>query len=432
MTVSATRPDPDQGSVEAQVARIIEQAQAEGLQLTGAGGLLPGMIKRAVEAALHAEMTDHLGYERHAAEGRGSGNSRNGLTGKTVQTTAGPVDLDVPRDRNGTFDPITVPKGTRRLTDFDDMIISLYAKGMTTRDIAEHLTATYGASVSHETIANITDAINEQVKEWRNRPLDEVYPIMYVDAIRLRIRDGGAVRIKACHLAVGVDVDGVKRVLGMWIEANEGARFWMQVMTELRNRGVKDVLIVCCDGLPGLPEAIGSVWPKAIVQTCVVHLIRNSMRYASWKDRKAIAAGLRPIYTAATVESAEIALETFADSDVGKRSPAVVDAWRRAWNEFVPFLDMPAAIRRVVYTTNAIESINYQLRKVSKTRGQFPNDDAAYKLLYLAICDIEVRITTRGGNKEKKLLQRGSNTQHWKEALNQLAIIYPGRLPEAI
>jgi len=418
--------------VEAQVARIIEQAQAEGLQLTGAGGLLPDMIKRAVEAALHAEMTDHLGYERHAAEGRGSGNSRNGLTGKTVQTTAGPVDLDVPRDRNGTFDPITVPKGTRRLTDFDDMIISLYAKGMTTRDIAEHLTATYGASVSHETIANITDAINEQVKEWRNRPLDEVYPIMYVDAIRLRIRDGGAVRIKACHLAVGVDVDGVKRVLGMWIEANEGARFWMQVMTELRNRGVKDVLIVCCDGLPGLPEAIGSVWPKAIVQTCVVHLIRNSMRYASWKDRKAIAAGLRPIYTAATVESAEIALETFADSDVGKRSPAVVDAWRRAWNEFVPFLDMPAAIRRVVYTTNAIESINYQLRKVSKTRGQFPNDDAAYKLLYLAICDIEVRITTRGGNKEKKLLQRGSNTQHWKEALNQLAIIYPGRLPEAI
>jgi len=286
--------------------------------------------------------------------------------------------------------------------------------------------------VSHETIANITDAINEQVKEWRNRPLDEVYPIVYVDAIRLRIRDGGAVRIKACHLAVGVDVDGVKRVLGMWIEQSEGARFWTQVMTELRNRGVKDVLIVACDGLAGLPEAIASVWPQAIVQTCVVHLIRNSMRYASWKDRKTIAAGLRPIYTAATVEAAEMALEAFADSDVGKGSPAVVDAWRRAWNEFVPFLDMPAEIRRVVYTTNAIESINYQLRKVSKTRGQFPNDEAAYKLLYLAICDIEVRTTTRGGNKEKKLLQRGSNTQHWKEALNHLAIIYPGRLPEAI
>ena len=432
MNVNTTRHDPETGSVEAQVARIIEQAQAEGLQLTGAGGLLPDMIKQAVEAALQVEMTDHLGYDKHAIEGRGSGNSRNGLTGKTVQTTAGPVDLDVPRDRNGTFDPVTVPKGTRRLTDFDDMIISLYAKGMTTRDIAEHLTATYGASVSHETIANITDAINEQVKEWRNRPLDEVYPIVYVDAIRLRIRDGGAVRIKACHLAVGVDVDGIKRVLGMWIEQTEGARFWLQVMTELRNRGIKDVLIVACDGLPGLPEAIASVWPQAVVQTCVVHLIRNSMRYASWKDRKSIAAGLKPIYTAPTVEAAEQALEAFAASDVGKGSPAVVDAWRRAWNEFVPFLDMPPEIRKVVYTTNAIESINYQLRKVSKTRGQFPNDEAAYKLLYLAICDIEVRTTTRGGNKEKKLLQRGSNTQHWKQALNQLAIIYPGRLPEAI
>ncbi len=432
MTVKSTESSPEEGSVEVQVARIIEQAQAEGLQLTGAGGLLPDMIKQAVEAALRVEMTDHLGYEKHAALGRGSGNSRNGTTGKTVQTTAGPVDLEVPRDRNGTFDPVTVPKGTRRLTDFDDMIISLYAKGMTTRDIAEHLEATYGASVSHETIANITDAINEQVKEWRNRPLDEVYPIVYIDAIRLRIRDGGAVRIKACHLAVGVDVDGVKRVLGMWIEANEGARFWMQVMTELRNRGVKDVLIVACDGLPGLPEAIGAIWPKAVVQTCVVHLIRNSMRYASWKDRKDIAAGLRPIYTAATVQAAEDALEAFAASEVGLRSPAVVDAWRRAWNEFVPFLDMPPEIRRVVYTTNTIESINYQLRKVSKTRGQFPNDEAAYKLLYLAICDIEVRTTTRGGNKPKKLLQRGANTQHWKEALNQLAIIYPGRLPEAI
>ena len=305
VNANTTSPDPDAGSVEAQVARIIEQAQAEGLHLTGAGGLLPDMIKQAVEAALQAEMTDHLGYDKHAAQGRGSGNSRNGSTQKTVQTTTGPLDLEVPRDRNGSFDPVTVPKGTRRLTDFDDMIISLYAKGMTTRDIAEHIQATYGASVSHETIANITDAINEQVKEWRNRPLDEVYPIVYVDAIRLRIRDGGAVRIKACHLAVGVDVDGIKRVLGMWIEQTEGARFWMQVMTELRNRSIKDVLIVACDGLPGLPEAIASVWPQAVVQTCVVHLIRNSMRYASWKDRKAIAAGLKPIYTAATVEAAE-------------------------------------------------------------------------------------------------------------------------------
>ena len=421
------------GSVDAQIARIIEQAQEQGLQLTGEGGLLPDMIKQAVEAALHVEMADHLGYDRHALEGRGSGNSRNGVTGKTVQTTAGPVPLEVPRDRNGTFDPITVPKGVRRLTDFDDMILSLFAKGMTTRDIAEHLMVTYGASVSHETIANITDAINEVVKEWRTRPLDEVYPIMYIDAIRLRIRDGGAVRIKACHIAIGVDVDGIKRVLGMWIEQTEGARFWAGVLTELRNRGVQDVLIVCCDGLTGLPEAIAAAWPKAIVQTCVVHLIRNSMRYASWKDRKAIAAGLRPIYTAATVQAAEQALEAFAASAVGMRSPAVIDVWRRAWTEFIPFLDLPPDIRRVVYTTNVIESMNYQLRKVTKTRGQFPNDEAAYKLLYLAICDIEVRTTSRGGKpKNPSITQRGSNTQGWKNALNHFAIIYPGRLPEAI
>jgi len=419
--------------VDEQIARIIEQAQEQGLQLTGEGGLLPDMIKAAVEAALRAEMADHLGYDRHDRVGRGSGNSRNGLTAKTVQTTAGPVGLEVPRDRNGTFDPVTVPKGVRRLNDFDDMIMSLFAKGMTTRDIAEHLKVTYGAAVSHETIANITDAINEVVKEWRARPLDEVYPIMYIDAIRLRIRDGGAVRMKACHIAIGVDIDGSKQVLGMWIEQTEGARFWAGVLTELRNRGVKDVLIVCCDGLTGLPDAIGVAWPKAIVQTCVVHLIRNSMRYATWKDRKVIAAGLRPIYTAATAQAAEQALEAFAVSAVGARNPAVADVWRRSWNEFIPFLDLPPEIRRVIYTTNAIESMNYQLRKVTKTRGQFPNDEAAYKLLYLGICDIENRTISRGGKpKNPSITQRGSNTVGWKTALNHFAIIYPGRLPEGI
>ena len=419
--------------VDEQIARIIEQAQEQGLQLTGEGGLLPDMIKAAVEAALRAEMADHLGYDRHDRVGRGSGNSRNGLTAKTVQTTAGPVGLEVLRDRNGTFDPVTVPKGVRRLNDFDDMIMSLFAKGMTTRDIAEHLKVTYGAAVSHETIANITDAINEVVKEWRARPLDEVYPIMYIDAIRLRIRDGGAVRMKACHIAIGVDIDGVKRVLGMWIEQTEGARFWAGVLTELRNRGVKDVLIVCCDGLTGLPDAIATAWPKAIVQTCVVHLIRDSMRYATWKDRKVIAAGLRPIYTAATAQAAEQALEAFAVSAVGARNPAVADVWRRSWNEFIPFLDLPPEIRRVIYTTNAIESMNYQLHKVKKTRGQFPNDEAAYKLLYLGICDIENRTISRGGKpKNPSVTQRGSNTVGWKTALNHFAIIYPGRLPEGI
>lgn len=423
-------PEPLGGGIDADIARIIERAQAEGLQLTGEGGLLPGMIKRAVEAAMNAEMTDHLGYERYSVEGRGSGNSRNGTTSATVQTTAGPVSLDRPRDRNGDFDSVVVPKGTRRISEFDDMVLSLFAKGMTDRDIAEHLEITYGAKVSHETIANITDSVVEQVKQWRNRPLEEVYPILYIDAIRLRIRDGGTVRIKACHLAVGVDLEGRKRVLGMWIEATEGARFWSGVLTELRNRGVKDVLIVCCDGLTGLPEAIAATWPKAVVQTCVVHLIRNCMRYASWQDRKAIAAMLRPIYTAPTLEAAEQALDAFADSNPGKRCPAAVQAWRRAWPEFIPFLELPTEIRRVVYTTNAIESINYQLRKVTKNRGQFPSDEAAYKLLYLAICDIEGRTTHRGGGREKKLLTRGASSQHWKQALNQFALIYPGRLPD--
>lgn len=254
--------------LDAEIDRIIEQAQSEGLQLTGEGGLLGGMIKKAVESAMNAEMTGHLGYEKHAVEGNGSGNSRNGTTSTRVHTNVGQVDIDRPRDRNGEFDSVVLPKGTRRLGEFDDMVLSLFAKGMTTRDIAEHLQITYGATVSHETIANITDAINETVKEWRSRPLDERYPIMYIDAIRLRIRDSGQVRVKACHLAVGVDMEGHKRVLGMWIEQNEGAKFRAGVLTELRNRGVRDVLIVCCDGLTGLPDAIAATWPAATVQTC--------------------------------------------------------------------------------------------------------------------------------------------------------------------
>jgi putative transposase len=416
-----------------EVARLVEQAQFEGVQLTGEDGLLPEMIRQAVEAALQGELTSHLGYERYAVEGRGSGNSRNGSTAKTVQTAAGPAQVSVPRDRAGTFEPVTVPKGARRFTEFDDLVIGLYAKGLTTRDIAEWLEQTYGAKISHETVANITDSVNELVKAWRSRPLDEVYPILYIDAIRVRVRDGGAVRIKACHLAVGVDVEGRKRVLGMWIEQTEGARFWLGVLTELRNRGLRDVLILCCDGLTGLPDVVAQVWPDTIVQTCVVHLIRNSMRYASWKDRKVIAAALRPVYAAATVEAAEQALEDFAGSPLGARCPAVVDVWRRAWTEFVPFLDLPAEIRRVVYTTNAIESINYQLRKVSKTRGQFPTDDAVYKILYLAVCDIESRDKSRGGDaKKKSILSRGSTTHGWTAALNQLEILFPGRLPAQI
>lgn len=419
-------------SADASVAEAIDviaaAAQADGVALTGKEGLIGELIKKAVEAAMAAEMTAHLGYERHDRAGHGSGNSRNGTNPTTVHTTAGPVELDRPRDREGSFDSVIVPKGTRRLGEFDQMVLSLYAKGMSTRDIAEHLEATYGAVLSHETISNITDSISDVVKQWRNRPLDSVYPIMYIDAIRLKIRDGGQVRTKACHLAVGVDIDGRKQVLGMWIENTEGAKFWAGVLTELRNRGVADVLVVCCDGLKGLPEAIAATWPQATVQTCVVHLIRNAMRYASWKDRKAIAAAIRPIYTAPTLEAAEEAMDAFADSVPGRKCPAAVDTFRRAWNEFIPFLELPGEIRRVVYTTNAIESINYQLRKVTKARGQFPGDDAAYKLLYLAITDIEGRTKHRGGGRKKTLLTRGAGTHHWTAALNQFALHYPGRL----
>lgn len=418
--------------LDAEVDLIIEKARAEGLQLTGQGGLLPGMIKKAVESAMNAEMTQHLGYEKHAVDGHGSGNSRNGSTTSTVHTNVGPVGLDKPRDRNGEFDSTVVPKGTRRLGEFDDMVLSLFAKGMTTRDIAEHLKLTYDADISHETISNITDAINQTVLEWRNRPLEEVYPILFIDAIRLRVRAGGQVKIKACHLAVGVDMDGRKRVLGMWIEQTEGAKFWAGVLTELRNRGIADVLIVCCDGLTGLPDAIAATWPKAKVQTCVVHLIRNAMRYASWKDRKAIATMLRPIYTAPTLEAAEQGLDAFASSEAGQRCPAAVEVIKRAWQEFIPFLELPAEIRRVVYTTNAIESMNYQLRKVTKNRGQFPSDEAAYKILYLAICDIEARTTSRGGGREKKLLMRGAASHHWTAALNQFELHFPGRLPAGL
>ena len=420
--------DPEVASA---IEVITTAAQADGVALTGKDGLLGELIKKAVEAAMTSEMTAHLGYAKHAAAGRGSGNSRNGTSATTVQSTAGPIEVDRPRDREGTFDSAIVPKGTRRLDEFDDMVLSLYAKGLSVRDIAEHLEATYGAQLSHETISNITDAIVGEVKQWRNRPLDAVYPIMYIDAIRLRIRDGGQVHNKACHLAVGVDIDGRKRVLGMWIENNEGAKFWAGVLTELRNRGVRDVLIVCCDGLVGLPEAIAATWPQAKVQTCVVHLIRNAMRYASWKDRKAIATMLRPIYTAPTLQAAEMAMDAFADSEPGRKCPAAVDTFRRAWQEFIPFLELPEEIRRVVYTTNAIESINYQLRKVTKARGQFPGDDAAYKLLYLAIRDIEGRTKHRGGGRKKTLLTRGAGTHHWTAALNQFALHFPHRLDAA-
>lgn len=426
---------------DAWLDELVDRADQGGVQLTGPGGFLPEMIKAVLERGLAAELTGHLGYEVGDPAGRGSPNSRNGSTPKTVQTEVGAVPLEVPRDRQSTFEPRLVPKGERRLGGLDDMIISLYAGGMTIRDIQHHLSRTVGTELSHETISKITDAVLEEVKAWQSRPLEEIYPIVYFDALVVKVRDGHQVRNKAAHLAVGVDLDGIKHVLGIWVQASEGAKFWAGVCAELANRGVRDILIACCDGLTGFPEAIEATFPRTTVQTCVVHLIRASMRFVSYTDRKTISAGLRPIYTAPTVEAAETALLEFAESDLGQRNPAVVATWQNAWERFTPFLAFPPAVRKIIYTTNAIESLNYQLRKVIKNRGHFPNDDAVIKLLWLAIRDIEDKRARarakekgapRGQRKASGRLVEGAVTQAWRPALAGLLIAFPDRLDQHI
>ena len=317
---------------------VMDRVDTGGLTLTGEGGFLPEMIKAVLERGLQAELTDHLGYEKGDRAGRGSPNSRNGYTPKTLATEVGDIALDTPRDRVGSFEPRLVPKGARRAGGLDDMIVSLYAGGMTVRDIQHHLARTLGTELSHDTISNITDVVLEEVKAWQSRPLEEIYPIIYLDALVIKVRDGHQVRNKAAHIAVGVDLDGVKHVLGIWVQATEGAKFWAGVCAELRNRGVRDVLIVCCDGLTGFPEAIEATWPQATVQTCTVHLIRAAMRFVSYQDRKKVAAALRPIYTAPTAEAAETELLAFAESDLGNRYPATVATWENAWERFIPFL----------------------------------------------------------------------------------------------
>jgi putative transposase len=402
----------------AAVDALLADAEATGTPIDGSEGLLAQITKSVLERALDVEIADHLGYEHGDPAGHGSGNSRNGHGRKTVLTTAGPVDLEVPRDRNGTFDPQIVPKRKRRLGQVEDMILSLYARGMSTRDITDHLAEVYGATVSAATISRVTDVVADEIAAWQSRPVDPVYPILYIDAIRLKIRDGGVVANKAAHVVIGVDIDGIKQVLGIWIQQTEGAKFWHGVLTELRNRGCRDALFVCCDGLVGLPESIAAVWPQAVVQTCVVHLLRASMRYASYTDRKKMATALRPIYTAATEDAAKLALEDFR-AEWKLKSPGAVAVWDRAWTEFVPFLAFPVEIRKIIYTTNAIESLNYQLRKVTKARGSFPSDAAAMKLLYLAIRNIN----------QKRGSTPGSGTYRWTEALNAFAIQFPDRLP---
>jgi putative transposase len=417
--------------------QLMSKVDGDGLALTGEGGLLPELVKAVLERGLQAELTDHLGYEKGDPAGRGSANSRNGTSPKTLASVVGPVPLAVPRDRNGSFEPRLVPKGSRRAGGLDEMIISLYAGGMTVRDIQHHLARTLGTELSHDTISKVTDAVLEEVKAWQNRPLEEIYPIIYLDALMVKVRDGHQVRNKAAHLAVGVDLDGVKHVLGIWVQATEGAKFWAGVCAELRNRGVRDVLIVCCDGLTGFPEAIEATWPQSVVQTCTVHLIRAAMRFISYQDRKKVAAALKPIYTAPTIEAAHAELMAFADSDLGRRYPAAVQTWEHAWDRFIPFLAFPPEVRKIIYTTNAIESLNYQLRKIIKNRGHFPTDDAVIKLLWLAIRDIEDK-RARQRAKEKGLppsqrraparLVEGAVVQGWRQALGALTLHYPERL----
>lgn len=400
------------------VDALLADAEASGTPIDGPEGLLSQMTKAVLERALDVEMADHLGYEPGDPAGHGSGNSRNGHGRKTVLSTAGPVELEVPRDRNGSFDPVIVPKRKRRLGQVEDMILSLYSRGMSTRDITEHLGEVYGARVSAATISRVTDVVVDEIAAWQSRPVDPVYPILYIDAIRIKIRDGGVVANKAAHVVIGVDIDGIKQVLGIWIQQSEGAKFWHGVLTELRNRGCRDALFVCCDGLTGLAESIAAVWPAAVIQTCVVHLLRSCMRYASYTDRRKMATALKPIYTAPTEEAAKLSLEEFR-AQWRTKSPGAVAVWDRAWPEFVPFLAFPPEIRRIIYTTNAIESLNYQLRKVTKARGSFPSDAAAMKLLYLAIRNIN----------QKRGSTQGPGTYRWTEALNTFAIQFPDRLP---
>jgi transposase-like protein len=412
--------------------QIFEQIDAGDVPLGGDDGLLKGMLKAALERGLEVELTDHVGYERGDPEASLFPNSRNGTSSKTVSSEVGDVELAVPRDRNGSFTPRLVPRGARRLGGLDEMIISLYAGGMTVRDIQHHLASTIGTELSHETISKITDQVAEEVLIWQRRPLEALYPVIYLDALVVKVKDGAHVRNKAAHIAVGVDVDGIKHVLGIWVQTSEGAKFWAGVCAELANRGIKDVLIVCCDGLTGFPEAIEATWPHSTIQTCVVHLIRAAMRFVNWQDRRAVAAALKPIYQAADADTARIELEAFKASELGRKNPHTVAVFDNAWERFTPFL------RRVIYTTNSIESLNYQLRKIIKNRGHFPNDDAVIKLLWLAICTIEDKRARdrakeaglRRGAKRKAdgHLVEGQTTTSWKQALAQLALIHPDRI----
>jgi putative transposase len=381
--------------------------------MIGENGLLKQLTKALLERALQAEITGHLGYEKNDPAGNKSGNSRNGKSRKTLKGDFGKIELETPRDRNGTFEPKIVERHQTRWTGFDDKILSMYSRGMSTREIQGHLEEIYGVEVSPALISDVTSAVQEEVKIWQHRPLDARYPIVYLDALYVKMRDNGHVKNRAVYVAIGVNMEGSKEVLGLWSSDNEGAKLWLQVLTEIRNRGVEDIFIACVDGLKGFPEAIELLYPKAQVQLCIVHMVRHSLNFVSWKQRRLVAADLRTIYTAPTAEAAEVALEEFAGK-WDKSHPMISQVWRRNWERITPFFAFPGEIRKVIYTTNAVESLNMSLRKIIKTRGSFPNEEAALRLLWLAL-----------RNHSKKW----SFVQNWREALNRFQILWPERMP---
>jgi putative transposase len=383
-------------------------------EIVGPGGLLADLTRRLVERALSAELTDHLGYEPHQEPPGGTGNARNGTTPKTLVTEHGPVPIKAPRDRKGTFEPRLVRKGQRRFQGFDDKILALYARGLSTRDIEAHLQEIYGVKVGRDLISRVTDAVMDDVRGWQQRPLDDVYPVIFLDALVLKIREGGTVQRRACYLALGVTVEGDRDVLGLWFQETEGAKFWMQVLTDLKQRGVHDVLIACVDGLKGFPEAIEAIFPETVVQTCVVHLIRHSLKYVPRREREQVARDLKPIYTAVDADAAQQALEAF-DEKWGQRFPVITQAWLNAWEHVIPFLAFPPEVRRVIYTTNAIEALNRQLRKALKTKGHFPNEEAARKVIYLALINA---------------VPQWTRTRNWTTALLAFKIHFGDRLPD--
>jgi putative transposase len=382
--------------------------------LVGPEGLLKELTKALVERAMQAEMTQQLGYDPKSRGAKTGSNRRNGTTKKTVRSDQGPITLEVPRDREAVFEPKIIPKHQREFKGFDDKILSMYARGLSTREISEHLKEIYGVDVSPDLISRTTDSVKELLAEWRNRPLEAFYPILFLDAIMIKVRDGGQVVSKSVYLALAIRLDGQKELLGLWIDAAEGAKFWLRVLNELQNRGLRDVLIAAVDGLSGFPDAIRTVFPKTEVQLCIVHVVRNSLRYVPYKDKKAVAADLKAIYLAATEVAASAALDSFAEK-WDTKYPTIAANWRRRWEEVIPFLQFPAELRKVIYTTNAIESVNYTIRKVTRNRQSFPTEEAAQKLVYMALQNISKKWTMP--------------LRNWGAALNQFAIIYGTRVP---